>query len=71
VKTGDGEEVSIAAAEVKSVDSAPSAMPEIAAIALTKSQIRDLVAGLAALTEEPESHEKPGLRALRGVKKAP
>jgi quinoprotein glucose dehydrogenase len=70
VKTPDGEEVSIAAAEVKSVESAPSAMPEIAAIALTKSQIRDLIAGLAALTETEEKKDTAGkasMRALRGV----
>jgi putative heme-binding domain-containing protein len=69
VKTPDGEEVLVPAAAVKSVESAPSAMPEIAAIALTKSQIRDLVAGLAALTEPPAapSGERPSMRALRGM----
>ncbi|HEY5551276.1 MAG TPA: HEAT repeat domain-containing protein [Opitutaceae bacterium] len=67
LKTGDGEEVAIPAAALKLVESAPSAMPEIAAIALTKSQIRDVIAGLAALTETPESHEVTTLRALRGL----
>jgi quinoprotein glucose dehydrogenase len=72
LKTPDGEEVAIAAAEVKSVESAPSAMPEIAAIALTKAQIRDVIAGLAALTETGDSENagaagKASMRALRGV----
>jgi hypothetical protein len=43
-------------------------MPEIAALVLTKAQIRDLVAGLAALTETPAPREKQPMRALRPAK---
>ncbi|MFZ5497185.1 MAG: PVC-type heme-binding CxxCH protein [Verrucomicrobiota bacterium] len=65
LKTSEQDALLIPAAQVKSVESAPSAMPEIAALVLTKAQIRDLVAGLASLTETPAPREKQSLRALR------
>jgi quinoprotein glucose dehydrogenase len=65
LKTSEQDALLIPAAQVKSVESAPSAMPEIAALVLTKVQIRDLVAGLAALTETPAPREQQPLRALR------
>lgn len=65
LKTSDQDALLIPASQVKSVESAPSAMPEIAALVLTKVQIRDLVAGLASLTETPAPREKQPLRALR------
>lgn len=64
LRTSDSE-ISIPAARIKSVETAPSAMPEIAALVLTKAQIRDLVAGLAALTDVPTPRETAPLRALR------
>jgi quinoprotein glucose dehydrogenase len=67
LKTSDSE-IMIPAAQIKSVETAPSAMPEIAALVLTKAQIRDLVAGLAALTETPAPREKQPMRALRPAK---
>jgi quinoprotein glucose dehydrogenase len=66
LKTSDSE-LTIPSAEIKAVETAPSAMPEIAALVLTKAQIRDLVAGLAALTETPDPREQQPMRALRPV----
>lgn len=65
LKTSEQDALLIPAPLVKSVESAPSAMPEIAALVLTKVQIRDLVAGLAAFTETPAPRERQPLRALR------
>jgi quinoprotein glucose dehydrogenase len=65
LKTSEHDALLIPAAKVKTVESAPSAMPEIAALVLSKSQIRDLVAGLASLTETPAPREKQPLRAMR------
>ncbi|AOS44504.1 Quinoprotein glucose dehydrogenase B precursor [Lacunisphaera limnophila] len=66
LKTAEQDSLEIPAAEVKSVESAPSAMPEIAALVLTKAEIRDLVAGLASLTEPAKPRGQATLRALRG-----
>jgi quinoprotein glucose dehydrogenase len=65
LKTGEHEQTEIPAADVKSVESAPSAMPELAALVLTKSEIRDLVEGLAAMKQPLESHGPTTPRALR------
>ena len=54
----------IAAADIKSVDSAPSAMPELAAVVLSKSEIRNLVATVASL-KTPAQPAKKTLRALQ------
>jgi len=63
VKTSDAT-VDIAAADIKSVESAPSAMPELAALVLTKDEIRDLVAAVSTFRTPPTSHDKV-LRALQ------
>jgi putative heme-binding domain-containing protein len=63
VKTSDGL-VDIAAADIKNVESAPSAMPELAALVLTKDEIRDLVAAVSTFHTPPSTREK-GLRALQ------
>jgi len=55
----------IPAGDIKGVESAPSAMPEIAAVALTKAQIRDLVEAVASLKVPPKSAGEKSLRALR------
>ena len=64
VKTGENEVTLIAAADIKSVDSAPSAMPELAAVVLSKSEIRNLVATVASL-KTPAQPAKKTLRALQ------
>lgn len=69
LRTGENEQAEIPAGEVKSVESAPSAMPEVAALVLTKAEIRDLVEGLAALKQPPAASDKPAtLRALRDLR---
>ncbi|RXK54873.1 c-type cytochrome [Oleiharenicola lentus] len=65
LKVGDNDTVTLPAAEVKSVESAPSGMPEVVAYVLTKSEIRDVVAYLATLTQPVKSREQLPLRALR------
>ncbi|HWA27746.1 MAG TPA: HEAT repeat domain-containing protein [Lacunisphaera sp.] len=65
IKTGDTETVMIPATEVKSVQSAPSGMPEVVALVLTKSEIRDVVAYLASLKTPASSIDHKALRALR------
>jgi putative heme-binding domain-containing protein len=64
VKAGENQVIRIAAADIKKVESAPSAMPEIAALVLTKAQIRDLVATVASLKTPPQPAKKT-LRALQ------
>ena len=65
LKTSEQDALLIPAAQVKSVESAPSAMPEVAAFILTKSEIRDLVEGLASMKQPVASREQTPLRALR------
>ncbi len=65
IKTGDTDSVTIPAAEVKSVESAPSGMPEVVAFVLTKAEIRDLVAFLSTLKEPVKARAQMPLRALR------
>lgn len=65
LKTSEQDALLIPAAQVKSVESAPSGMPEIVAFVLSKSEIRDLVAYLANLTEPVKAREEEELRALR------
>ena len=64
LKTSDSE-IEIPAANVKSVESAPSGMPEVAAFVLSKAEIRDLVEYLASQKEMPKPRSTT-LRALRG-----
>ncbi len=63
VKTSDAT-VDIAAADIKNVESAPSAMPELAALVLTKDEIRDLVAAVSTFRTPATAHDKV-LRALQ------
>ncbi len=65
LKTGETGTVEIPAADIKAVESAPSAMPEIAALVLTKAEIRDLVESLASLKEPARMQEKKPIRALQ------
>lgn len=65
VKTGETETTLVAAADIKSVESAPSAMPEIAALVLTKRQIRDLVEAVYSL-KAPAAHQ-PAQKVLRAL----
>ncbi len=65
LKTTAPEPVVIAAADLKGVESAPSAMPEIAALVLTKADIRNLVEAVASLTTQPKPRDQIPLRALR------
>lgn len=67
LKTSEQDALLIPAAQVKSVESAPSGMPEIVAFVLSKTEIRDLVAYLANLKEPVKAREHTGLRALRGA----
>ena len=64
VRTGDTE-VEIPTADIKSVESALSAMPEVAALVLTKAEIRDLVESVSALKEPQKLRAEMPLRALR------
>jgi quinoprotein glucose dehydrogenase len=66
VKTGENEVTTIAAADIKNVESAPSAMPELAALVLSKAEIRDLVATVASL-KTPAKPAKKTLRALQNL----
>ncbi len=65
LKTGDADFTDIPAADIKGVETAPSAMPEVAALVLTKSEIRDLVEAVASFKTPPQSSEKK-IRALQG-----
>jgi quinoprotein glucose dehydrogenase len=65
LKTGDSDNVEIAASDIKTVESAPSGMPEVVALVLTKSEIRDLVEFLSNLKQAPGSNKQASLRALR------
>jgi hypothetical protein len=56
--------VEIAQADIQSLVSAPSAMPEIAALVMTKTEIRDLVAAVAALRTVSRRNELTPPRAL-------
>ena len=64
LKTGDST-LEIPTGDIKGVESAPSAMPEIAALVLTKAQIRDLVEAVASLKVPPTARGEKTLRALR------
>jgi quinoprotein glucose dehydrogenase len=66
LKTGENEVTPIPASEIMKVESAPSAMPEIAALVLSKSEIRNLVETLASATEPlaPATGKAP-LRAFQ------
>ncbi len=64
IKTGENEFTDIAAADIKQVESAPSAMPEVAALVLTKAQIRDVVEAVYSF-RTPAQAPKKTLRALQ------
>ena len=64
LRSGPGEPVAIALADITSLVSAPSAMPEIAALVMTKAEIRDLVEAVAALRTPPGQNESTTPRAL-------
>jgi quinoprotein glucose dehydrogenase len=66
MKVGDAAPVGIPTADIKTVESAPSGMPEVAAFVLTKAEIRDLVEYLANQKELPKTRNT-SLRALRGL----
>jgi len=66
MKTGESDTITIPAANIKGIESAPSAMPELAALVLTKAEIRDLVEGLAAAKEPLKpSQQHAQLRAIQ------
>ena len=64
LKTGENEFSDIPAADIKTVEDAPSAMPEVAALVLTKGQIRDLVETVYGF-KTPAQAPKKTLRALQ------
>ena len=65
LRSGETEVTEIAQADIQSIVSAPSAMPEIAALVLTKAEIRNLVEGLYSLKEPAKPRDQLTLRALR------
>ena len=65
LKTGDSDTVTIPAADIQQVESAPSGMPEVVALVLTKAEIRDLVEFLSTLKEPARTAPFSSLRALR------
>jgi len=65
LRSGETGTMEIPQSDIKSIVSAPSAMPEVAALVLTKTEIRDLVEGLALLTTPYKPSEKSPIRALR------
>ncbi|HEX2861021.1 MAG TPA: HEAT repeat domain-containing protein, partial [Lacunisphaera sp.] len=64
LKVGD-DQVEIPTADIKTVESAPSGMPEVVGLVLTKSEIRDVVEYLANLKEPYVPREKAPLRAFQ------
>ena len=64
LKVGDEATLEIPRAEIKSVDLAPSAMPEVAALVLTKAEIRDLVEFVANLKRPARPRDEWPIRAL-------
>jgi putative heme-binding domain-containing protein len=66
LKTGETETVTLPAADIAKVESAPSAMPELAALVLKKSEIRDLVELVDSFKKLPRHQTgKPEIRALQ------
>lgn len=64
LRTSATDPVEIAQADIQSLVSAPSAMPEIAALVMTKAEIRDLVAAVAGLRTTTRRNELTPPRAL-------
>ena len=64
LRTSASDSIEIAQADITSIVSAPSAMPEIAALVMTKTEIRDLVAAVASLRTPPRRNELTQPRAL-------
>lgn len=67
VRVTEFEEVTIPKAQITKTESSPSGMPEVAALVLTKSEIRDLVEYVASLKTPVIPREKQPMRALRSV----
>jgi len=65
LRSGETGMIEIPAAEIKSMETAPSAMPEIAALVMTKGEIRDLVEYVSSLKTPAKPRDKITLRALR------
>jgi len=64
LRTSAADPVEITQADIQSLVSAPSAMPEIAALVMTKAEIRDLVAAVAGLRTTARRNELTPPRAL-------
>jgi len=65
LRTGEVEETTLPRAAIARLESSPSGMPEVAALVLSKAEIRDLVAYVASLKEPATPREHQPLRALR------
>jgi quinoprotein glucose dehydrogenase len=63
-KVGEDAPIDIARTEIKSLEYAPSAMPEIAGLVLTKGEIRDLVEFVANLKQPARPRDQLPVRAL-------
>jgi quinoprotein glucose dehydrogenase len=67
MKVGEAAPIEIPTSDIKTVESAPSGMPEVVAFVLTKAEIRDVVEYLANLKELPKARDPSTLRALRNL----
>lgn len=65
LRISEVDETTIPRRAIASLESSPSGMPEVAALVLTKAEIRDLVAYLASLQKPYTPRERQPLRALR------
>lgn len=65
LKTGEADAISIPKRDIASLESALSAMPEIAALVLTKAEIRNLIEFVASLKKPVPDHGSQPIRALR------
>jgi quinoprotein glucose dehydrogenase len=64
LQVGEGAPLEIPRTDIKSVELAPSAMPEVAALVLTKAEIRDLVEFVANLKQPARPRDQWPIRAL-------
>lgn len=67
LRVTETEEITVPKSQIAKTESSPSGMPEVAALVLTKSEIRDLVEYVASLKEPIVPREKQPMRALRGL----
>ena len=65
LRSGETDVIEIPASDITSVVSAPSAMPELAALVMTKAEIRDLVEAVASLRTPMPKGMSAAPRALR------